>query len=67
LFIRLPTYGRFLSINKASTAPTITITIIIAIDIGRKYRLAVEVGVAVGAGVAEDAACTIMLVSAFDP
>jgi hypothetical protein len=60
-------YGRFLSINKASTIATMMIRTNRPAIAGTKYVLATDVGVAVGAAVAEGAFCTIMLVSAFDP
>jgi hypothetical protein len=41
-------YGRFLSINTASRAPITTIATIVIIDIGRKYRSAIEAGAGVG-------------------
>jgi hypothetical protein len=41
-------YGRFLSIKTASRAPITTIATIVMIDIGKKYRSAIEAGAGVG-------------------
>jgi hypothetical protein len=60
-------YGRFLSINRASTTATTMIRTNKPAIAGTKYVLATDVGVAVGAAVAEGAFCTIILVSAFEP
>ena len=49
-------YGRFLSINKASTTATTMITTNKPAIAGTKYMLATDVGVAVGAAVAPGAA-----------
>jgi hypothetical protein len=53
-------YGRFLSIKKASIAPNTTIATIMIIDIGRKYRSAIEAGAGVGAAVAAGGETMVM-------
>ena len=59
-------YGRFLSAKTASTAkPTIIMTIM-AMTAGTKYKVATDVGVAVGAAVAAGG-FQAMTVSAVEP
>ena len=60
-------YGRFLSINKANTMPITMIRTNRPAIAGTKYKSATDVGVAVGAAVAEGADSTVMAVCAFDP
>ena len=59
-------YGRFLSINKASTAPTTMIATNRPAIAGTKYMSATDVGVGVGAVVAAGAGSTAKLVSEDD-
>ena len=59
-------YGRFLSINRASTIATTMIRTNIPAIAGTKYVSAIDVEVAVGVAVAEGACCTVMAVSAFE-
>jgi hypothetical protein len=58
LFLLCCVYGRFLSINKASTARPTMITTNRPAIAGTKYMSATDVGVAVGAAVAAGAAST---------
>jgi hypothetical protein len=59
-------YGRFLSINKASTAPIMMITTNRPAIAGTKYMSATDVGVGVGAAVAAAASMTVNAVVAVD-
>ena len=60
-------YGRFLSINSASTASPIMSTTNRPAIAGTKYVSAIEVGEAVGTAVAPDAADATKAVEAEDP
>jgi hypothetical protein len=60
-------YGRFLSINRASTIATTMMRTNRPAIAGTKYMSATDVGVVVGAGVAPGADTTIAEVSAHEP
>ncbi len=63
----LTVYGRFLSINKARTAPTTTMATIMPMTAGTKYMSAADCnGAAVGVGVAAGWS-TLNDAIAFDP
>jgi hypothetical protein len=59
-------YGRFLSDKIASKAKPMIITTIMAMTAGTKYRLATDVGVAVGAAVAAAGVFHSMVVCAVE-